>query len=206
MEQVPAPAPPLGVLPISGQPPAERADAARNRRKILAAAAGIVAAEGVEGLALDDVARAAGVGVGTVYRRFGDRAGLIFALLDERESEFQAAFVSGPPPLGPGAPPVERIRAFLHALVDRVEDQTDLLLVAETSSPGARYRSGTYSLHHTHLVTLLAQLKPDADTHYLADALLAPLAANLLSYQRRVLGITVERIKAGLDELLRLSS
>ncbi|HEY8450897.1 MAG TPA: hypothetical protein VIL54_01445, partial [Natronosporangium sp.] len=50
-----------------------------------------------------------------------------------------------------------------------------------------------------HLVALLA---PDADVHYLADALLAPLAPRLLNYQLRVRGFTVERIKAGLDQLV----
>ncbi|NUR86254.1 MAG: TetR family transcriptional regulator, partial [Nonomuraea sp.] len=49
----------------------ERTDAARNRAKILAAAADIVAAHGVAGLSMAEVAAAAGVGVGTLYRRFG---------------------------------------------------------------------------------------------------------------------------------------
>ncbi|MFC7584972.1 TetR family transcriptional regulator [Nonomuraea antimicrobica] len=85
-------------------PRPERADAARNRAKILAAAGEIVLARGVEALAMADVAAAAGVGVGTLYRRFGDRSGLAYALIDEREREFQASFIEGPPPLGPGAP------------------------------------------------------------------------------------------------------
>src|SRR5690606_40488482 len=99
------------MLPLVDQAPAERADAARNRRRILAAASEIVATRGASSLSLDEVARAAGVGVGTVYRRFGDRAGLVSALVDEREVEFQAAFMNGPPPLGPGAPPEQRLRA-----------------------------------------------------------------------------------------------
>jgi AcrR family transcriptional regulator len=54
---------------------------------------------------MDAVAAEAGVGKGTLFRRFGDRAGLAVALLDERERDLQAAVLSGPPPLGPGAPP-----------------------------------------------------------------------------------------------------
>lgn len=189
-------------LPLVGQERAERADAARNRRKILEAAARMVAANGASSLSLDEVARAAGVGVGTVYRRFGDQAGLVSALIDERERQFQQAFMTGPPPLGPGAPPAERIRAFLHALLDRLEEQWELVLLGETSSPTGRYGTGPYQVRHIHLVTLLGQLKPEADVHYLADALLAPLAPSLLTYQRRVRGFTVQRIKAGLDELL----
>ncbi|MFC7511693.1 TetR/AcrR family transcriptional regulator [Streptomyces thermocarboxydus] len=78
------------------EPPTERADAARNRRKILDAAARLVAAEGAAGLSLDLVAKAADVGVGTVYRRFGDRAGLVFALLEDRERRFREK-LDGPP-------------------------------------------------------------------------------------------------------------
>ncbi|RLK54980.1 TetR/AcrR family transcriptional regulator [Actinokineospora cianjurensis] len=188
-------------LPVVGLPPTERADAARNRRKILDAAAHIVATAGVDGLSMEEVAQRAGVGIGTVYRRFGDRAGLAYALLDERERELQTAFLSGPPPLGPGAEPVERIKAFLHALHDRVEAQPDLLVVAEMNSTHARFTGGAYAVHHTHLVTLLNQARPGCDAHYLADALLAPLAASTITYQR-LRGMSAERIKSGLDELL----
>jgi AcrR family transcriptional regulator len=115
---------PLGrrdLLPLVGQPPPERADAARNRRAVLAAAQRILVSAGVAGLSMDRVAAEACVGVGTVYRRFGDLSGLVYALLDDTEQQFQAGFLSGPPPLGPGAPPVTRIRAFLHGYVDRFE-------------------------------------------------------------------------------------
>jgi AcrR family transcriptional regulator len=181
---------------------AERADAARNRRRILAAAADLIAARGVGALSMDEVARAAGVGVGTVYRRFGDRAGLLYAVLDDRERRFQAAFLQGPPPLGPGAEPLDRVRAFLHALADRTDEQLDLLVMAEADSPDARFDDGSYEVYRTHLETLIARVRPSADAAYIADALLAPLAANLLRHQRRTRGMSLERVKAGLDDLV----
>ncbi|MGA5761243.1 TetR/AcrR family transcriptional regulator [Nonomuraea bangladeshensis] len=180
----------------------ERADAARNRAKILAAAEEIMAARGVEALSMADVAAAAGVGVGTLYRRFGDRAGLAHALIDRREREFQAAYLGGPPPLGPGAPAAERIRAFLHALATRTVNQLDLLLVAETAAPFARF-GGAYHAYHRHLAILIAEARPGRDASYLADALLAPLAANLLAYRMGgEQGLTCKAIRAGLDDLL----
>ncbi|WP_131736327.1 TetR/AcrR family transcriptional regulator [Actinomadura roseirufa] len=189
-------------LPVTGRPPAERADAALNRRRILRAAAELIDTRGVEAVSMDEVARAAGVGVGTVYRRFGDRARLVYAVIDDREREFQAAFIQGPPPLGPGAPPLVRLRAFLHALADRTEAQADLLLMAESGPPDARFRDGSYGLYHRHLAMLIGRTAPAADAPYLADALLAPLAANLFLHQRRVRAMPLERIKAGLDALL----
>jgi AcrR family transcriptional regulator len=60
-----------------------RVDAERNRQRILAAAADVFAARG-RGVSLDDIAAAAGVGVGTVYRRFPDKDALIEALFEEK--------------------------------------------------------------------------------------------------------------------------
>src|SRR6201996_6894518 len=60
-----------------------RKDAERNRRRILRAAADVFTERGLEAT-LDDVAREAGVGVGTVYRRFPDKAALADALFEER--------------------------------------------------------------------------------------------------------------------------
>ncbi|MEV4753045.1 TetR/AcrR family transcriptional regulator [Streptosporangium amethystogenes subsp. fukuiense] len=188
-------------MDVVTNPRRERVDAARNRAKILAAAAGIVAAHGVEGLSMAEVAAAAGVGVGTLYRRFGDRSGLAYALIDEREREFQAAFIEGPPPLGPGADAPARIRGFLHALADRTVEQLDLLVMAETATPFARF-GGAYDAYHAHLSMLVAQAGPGSDAYVLADALLAPLAAPLLAHRLREHGVTVERVKAGLDDLL----
>ena len=60
-----------------------RADAERNRARILAAAAEIFAERGLD-VSLDDIAAHAGVGVGTVYRRFPDKDALIDALFEEK--------------------------------------------------------------------------------------------------------------------------
>lgn len=189
-------------LYVLGQPAVERADAARNRQKILEAATRLLAAPGANSLSLDEVARAAGVGVGTVYRRFGDRAGLLSALMDAREREFQEAIMAGPPPLGPGGPPRERIRAFLHALLSRLEEQWQLLLLREKNMTATRYGSGPHQMYRAHLIVLIQELDPAADAHYVAEALLALLAPSLLNYQIRELGFTAERIEAGLDRIL----
>ncbi len=190
-------------LPVLGQPAAERADAARNRHALLSIARTIVTKGGVDALSMDGLAVQAGVGVGTVYRRFKDRAGLAYALLDHEERRFQEAFLFGPPPLGPGAPPVVRIRAFLHAYIDRLETQAELHLFAESHSPKARYNSGVYRTHRTHLAALLTLAQPNTAASYLADALLAVLGAGLFLHQRRELQLSTDQMKAGLDRLLR---
>src|SRR6266700_2622826 len=101
-----------------GAPPAERADAARNRRLLLATARQIVAAQGAGKLTMDGLAERAGLGKGTVFRRFRTRAGIFQALLDDEERDFQQQVISGPPPLGPGAPPLDRLTAYGRARIE----------------------------------------------------------------------------------------
>jgi AcrR family transcriptional regulator len=60
-----------------------RADAARNRQRVLTAAARVFAERGLD-VSLDEVAQAAGVGVGTVYRRFPNKEALIDALFEDK--------------------------------------------------------------------------------------------------------------------------
>ena len=67
-----------------------RRDAERNRRRILDAAAAVFATRGLD-VSLDEIARAAGVGIGTVYRRFADKESLIDALFEDRLREIVAA-------------------------------------------------------------------------------------------------------------------
>lgn len=183
------------------EPPKERADAARNRAKILDAASRLFAERGIPAVSMDQIAAAAGVGKGTLFRRFGDKAGLATALIDDRERELQASVLSGPPPLGPGAEPGERLLAFVTAYADFLAANLDLLHVSETASPGARYRIGSYRLWHRHVAYLLGAARPDLDAGYLAHALLAPLAAE--HYKALRDEVELERVRPGMHTLAR---
>ena len=184
-------------LPLADGARPERADARRNRLKVLEAAERLFAEQGVRNVSLDAIAAAAGVGKGTVFRRFGDRAGLAVALLDERERELQERMLSGPPPLGPDAAPADRLLAFLDAYVDLLDTHAELLLDSENAATGARYRVGAYRFWHRHLVVLLEEARPGLDAAFTAHALLAPVAADLYDALRAE-GYDVERIKSGL--------
>jgi len=175
---------------LRGSPqPKERSDAARNREAILDAAARLFREHGVQAVSMDAIATAAGVGKGTLFRRFGDKSGLAVALLDTRERELQEAILFGPAPLGPGdgdqepqAP--QRLKAFVNAYLDYALAHLDLARVSETGSAGARYRIGAYRFWHRHVALLLAGREdPEADAH----TLLATLSA--------------EHLRAMLDEL-----
>jgi len=181
----------------------QRRAASRNEEAILDAAAALV--RDGRGTALDvrEVAAAAGVGVGTVYRRFGDKAGLIAAVLGEPERALQDAVLSGPPPLGPGAPAADRLDAFLRALCDLTEANVDLLAASEGAAPGARYRVGAYAAWRLHVAVLLREIDEQLDAEWLSELLLAPLGAALYRHQRRERGMSAERIAANLAAVAR---
>lgn len=179
-------------------PPTERADAARNRAAVLEAAERLFEERGACNVSMDEVAAAAGVGKGTLYRRFKDQAGLALAVLEQKERDLQERIIRGEPPLGPGAPAQKRLLAFLNALIDLLDAHTELHLLSETSSRGARYRSGLYAFYRLHVELLLREVAPSRNVTVLADHLLAPLAADLFAHLRDDRGIETDDIRLGI--------
>jgi len=185
------------LLPVLGQEPRERSDAARNREALVEAAERLIDHCGVDALTMDALAEAAGVGKGTVFHRFGSRMGLMVALMQERAYALEEAVVSGPPPLGPGAPPEERLMAFLDAIVDVVGRNKGLLAAlghAATAAPRPEWKEHgehrgeggdhvpdsrddhpVYRFWHGHTSALIAAGRPDLDGELLAHILLGSL-------------------------------
>ena len=190
-------------LPVIGVP-AERADAARNRQRILAAAERLFTRDGVAATSMDAIALEAGVGKGTLFRRFGDRASLALALLESSERDFQESFIRGPAPLGPGAPSCERLIAFGQALLFHLAAHGDLLLAAQTTrTPGQRFDAGPHGAYRAHVIALLRDAAPDLDAEYTAEALLAQLGAEVVLHQLRGRGMALSRLADGWESLAR---
>jgi AcrR family transcriptional regulator len=188
-------------LPVVAPESTERTDAARNRERILCAARRLFDERGAGCVSMDDVAQAAGVGKGTLFRRFGSRASLAAAVLSERERGFQEGIIRGEPPLGPGAVPEERLIAFGEALLDTLEAHHELLLAAETGP--ARYTHPAYAVHRLHVTLLLREAAPTCDAELLADTLLSALGAELFVYLREVRGMDLGRLKEGWRDTVR---
>lgn len=187
-------------LPMSGPAPAERerADARRNRERILCATARLIDRVGIDCMSMDDVAAEAGVGKGTLYRRFGDRSSLLRALISEPEQAFQDELIRGAAPLGPGAPPQERLHAFGEGVLRFLDSHARYIQAGELLEGGKRYDHPVYAFYRTHVSLLLRQaLGETAHLDYLVDALLGPLSAQPFVYQREARGMSVEEICAG---------
>lgn len=169
---------PVELPQFDGPPRALRADAARNRERVLCAAARVIERAGAAGLTMEAVANEAGLGKGTVFRRFGDRSSLLHALLDEDERRFQAAVIHGEAPLGPGAPPRDRLIAYGEARLDHLARHSEILSAAEERplSPATEPHPVTIAarLHVAHLLRLAGHSTEQASV--LAAALLAFLS------------------------------
>ncbi|BBY16875.1 TetR/AcrR family transcriptional regulator [Mycolicibacterium litorale] len=177
-------------LPVTDTPQ-ERGDAARNRALLLDAARRLIAERGAGAVSTDDIAAAAGVGKGTLFRRFGSRAGLMVVLLDENEKAHQQAFMFGPPPLGPGAPPLERLIAYGRARLAFVHDHHALLSDAGRD-PQTRF-TGPSALHHTHVRVLLQSAGTTGDLDAQTTALSALLDADYVEH-RLAEGATLDEL------------
>jgi polyketide synthase 12 len=151
--------------PAGPAEPAERADAARNRRLLLAAARAMLAESGPDTLTMDGLAERAGVGKGTVFRRFGTRAGIFHALLDDEEREFQQEVLAGPPPLGPGASPLARLVAYGRARTEFLIRNRDIARASlDGRNPGPAGGQTPMSLEHIRLLLREMDLRaPDLD-------------------------------------------
>ncbi|MDP2342415.1 MAG: TetR/AcrR family transcriptional regulator [Deltaproteobacteria bacterium] len=195
----------LPVLPLgsdaegtgpSSAPPAERKDAARNRKKILEAAKKLMKSRGLDVVCMDELAAAAGVGKGTLYRRFTDKFALFRALLDEDEMVLQEAARArfGLPKT---ATPQQRLLATWCAFVDFVVDNADVLSAAETEvrSRAALAESAPYHWRHTELVRHLVgcQIEP-VRASLIADAWLLTLAGDVV--RRAIARSSVDEVRA----------
>jgi AcrR family transcriptional regulator len=189
-------------LPVVDAEPSERADARRNRLKVLLAAERLFACHGVDKVSMDAIAAEAGVGKGTLFRRFGDRAGLARAVLEEHERTLQERLIRGPAPLGPGAPPRERLKAMAGAIYAHLEAHAALIAAGDAGAPGARFRTPPYVFYRLHTTLLIAEADPTLDRDLTADMLLGALSASAFLVWRREHGFDIPRIQAAFDELV----
>ncbi|MDT0270757.1 TetR family transcriptional regulator [Streptomyces sp. DSM 44915] len=153
-----------------------------------------------ETVTMADVAAAAGVGKGTLFRAFGDRTGLIRALHASRLAPLSAAIRTGPPPLGPTTPPRRRVLALLDATLCFKLDNRHLTLALEEAGSDSPYRTEHYDHWHDLLRDTLARIPAPGDPAFTAHALLAATRADLVSHLTDRERLGREQLRARLAE------
>lgn len=162
----------------------ERSDAARNRRAILDATESLLAEFGAEGVSIDQIAAAAGVGKGTIFHRFGSRAGLMRALVLERAQTLRDAVTEGEPPLGPGAPAADRLLAFFDAMYQLVVDNVELMIAYDNATTDSQAEE-INAFWNRHITQLLVEAKPDVDATVMSRVLLSILNPDIVLHHIR---------------------
>ena len=203
----------LNIIGTNHPPKNERRDAAANRELILQTAENLFAEHGIERVTMAEIAKAARVGKGTLYRRFANKGDLCLALMDTQMSDFQNEMLAKMQQLtSQGVPRLAQLSQFLDALVHFTEAHAPLLCVVQREGLLQGDTNNRLQLPHfwQHMTirgllkTAVSnnELSPDIDIDYLADALLAPLKADIFQYQRSVRGFSLDRISAGLRMLV----
>ncbi|MFJ3173946.1 TetR/AcrR family transcriptional regulator [Streptomyces roseus] len=175
----------------------ERADAQRNREAVLAAADALFAASSSpRGVSMDDIAAAAGVGKGTLFRRFGDRAGLIGAVIASRLEPLNEAVREARDEAG--SSPRERVLKLLDASLRFKIENRHLMVAAEDAGVSSPYRAGHYGWWHATLRAELEQVPQVRDADFTAHALLAAIRADLVTHLIEEEKATAEGLRSSL--------
>jgi AcrR family transcriptional regulator len=200
---------PLGNIDEDGR--SERKDAAANRKLIMETAETLFAEKGVENVCMAEIAQVAGVGKGTLYRRFANKAELCLALMDTQMTDFQNEMLTEFRKMTTNSvPKMAQLEFFIDALVHFTDAHSPLL--SEVQSEGLLHEGRSTEMPHfwqymtVHGLFQAAieagEIPAGLDTEYLADAILAPLKVDIFRFQREIRGFTLERISEGLRILI----
>jgi AcrR family transcriptional regulator len=191
-------------------PPAERRDAAVHRRHILDVARRLFAEHGVEEVSMHQIAQAARVGQGTLYRRFAHKGELCMALLGENLLRYQADLRAYFESSTPSTSARTQLDHVLTHHVAFLEENTQLLGAVREAWYAKRhptiFQNPFYAALHQTVETLLQRAveegeMPEIDTAFTTDAILAALSIDLYIHQRTEQGFTPERILQGIRRL-----
>ena len=189
----------------------ERADAAANRQHILSAARHLLEKRGVEQVTMDEIAHAARVGKGTLYRRYPDKAALVLALMDACFLDFERETLADLEASSGNTSAIDQLHTFLDRLIAWTEEHTQWLGVIADQSSGARRGSGRcgpiYRWLHGVVDYLLRQAVAAGqarvdDTVYAADVILSAVDVDLYVFQRGERHYSPAQIRAGLHQLV----
>lgn len=187
----------------------ERRDAAENRRRVLEVARELFAERGVERVSMHEIARAAGIGQGTLYRRYAHKGLVCMALLDEGFRRLYAGVAARL--ADTSEPALTQLDFFLTTLVAFIEANAPLLGAVSDAACGERRgedRDNPFHLWLHGTVTALLERAvatgeiPSLDIAPAADIILAPVAIDHYLYQRQHHGYPAERILASARRVL----
>jgi AcrR family transcriptional regulator len=184
----------------------ERKDAAENRQRVLDAAQQLFSEQGVEAVSMHQIAMAAGVGQGTLYRRYAHKGELCTDLMFEYAKRFQEDVAEYLAESSGSTPPLEQLTWILSRAMNLVDAKFSLMAAIGDACWGGRrlerFKTPWYQWYHSTVAGLLeeaiarGEMRP-VDTTFSADAIIAALGPDVYQFQREVRGLTPDQILAG---------
>lgn len=190
--------------------PKERRDAAEHRRRILVAARALFVAQGVDATNMTEIARAANIGQGTLYRRFAHKGELCEALLKENIFCFQQAMETRFAE-DQSSSALERLEFLLAEMVRFNERNYPLLTAMIDSANGLRrgeyFQNPYYLWTHTTFVRLIMQGMEageigEVDANLTAHLILAAMKGSAHCHNHQHFDFTAEQIVQTVRSLL----
>ncbi len=201
--------------PLGGRLRHERRDAMEHRQRILQVAQNLFAKYGVHAVSMHQIAKAAGVGQGTLYRRYAHKGDLCMDMLQERHErlydDITTLFITKA-----DASVLERLDGVLALSIAFLEEQGALLgpiaftemreaMCIEANAQHVPLHSFYLWLHGTFVRLLIEAVERKElsviDTSFTADAILATLNPMFYRMQRQERGLSPEHILQGLRHI-----
>lgn len=176
-----------------------RADAVKNRELILETAVNLFDQHGVEDVSMTQIAQAAGIGKGTLYRHFNNKTELCHALLDHDMRELQNKTLAR---LQQPGHPINHLQDFLRETTRFVYRNNALLLIRTEVEQASTLEFPAHIWWRQTIRGLLTKMNVPGDLDYISDLFYVMLDANTIRFQRYSLGYDLDRIQAGLISTL----
>ena len=185
----------------------ERRDAAENRQRILTVTQQLFAEQGIENVTMSQIAKAAGIGQGTLYRRYGNKGELCIALLKSNFPQLRERIDRHLAEIATSMSKLEQLNSFLEQLIAAIEDKFPLLSAIGDAAigpqRGMQFHNPWYEWTHGTISKLLNEAIAQGEilplnAAFTADSLLATLSIDLYLFQRNDRKFTPEQILQGI--------
>jgi AcrR family transcriptional regulator len=180
----------------------ERKDAAEHRRLILQKAQTLFTEHGVDGVTMHQIAKSAGIGQGTLYRRYAHKGELCLDLMQEN-SQRLCDEIKSYVEYNKALPINERLAMIIQICLDFVDKHSSWLASIQAPTCEGRkslmYQSAVYQTLHSVFQELLSDTTSLNDSRkdpaFVADMILASMTPELFLFMQRDRGYSKEEIK-----------
>jgi AcrR family transcriptional regulator len=184
---------------ISPDPRPTRADAVKNRELLLQTAQRLIAENGVDAVTMSDVAEAAGVGKGTLYRHFPNgKPDLCQVLIDADQRDLQNRTFAR---LREQGDPLADLEWFLREVIAFITRNQRFMFAEATLGIGLDHPAHLW--WRLTIRGLLMRMNLTMDVEYASDVLFVMLDPRTIRYQTHARGYDYDRIADALTALLR---